>query len=285
MKPFEVTILCSDSEPSLSLQLDALHWLDAWKEAVGELGLRSLDESDIRCHIRDDGAVEVSLIGESERRFLVKAEVPPEAVTQTRRSMRGRTVQNPSMTIEEMKPVSLEDLPKEPVTRRTTRRVSATFEGQGLYPAVTALEGDRERILRESTEMLAAHIPAERVIFVRTTEERSGWEVMFDTSAEGPSLKGALLPGSSPVPGPVSYVLGRRRFDPPATLTFLSADDRPILIALNSALWCGVRDEGVLQGVFLLLNAPRELGFEQRELDTIQSVSNLLVTRLMVLGI
>ena len=277
MKSFEVTITTSSEGPTLRMTLDAAHWMAAWKGAMSELGITCIDEADMRCAIRPDGAVEVSLPDQHGRRFVVSSDAIGEGTTQDQPAQPTGYSQRPSITIEEMPAICVED---QPTTRPVGRRTKGTQEPNKLYPAVYRLDGDQEGILRESCSMLAGHISAQYVQFLLPNEDRSGWQVALSHGRHGEGLETRELSSSDPLPGPVNQLSGRRRFEAPVALTFTEPEKTPVIISVRSGLWSAVRTDGVLRGVFLLLNSERSAGFLHEELGIVQRVADLVTDRL-----
>ena len=130
MKPFEVTVTTSSAEPTLRMNLDAAHWMDAWKFAMSELGLPIQDEGKVRCEIRPDGAVEVSVPDEHGRRFLVSSPPVEMHTTQVLPVQTTRGTLRPSITIEEMPAVRPQD------HRSSTGEPAIELWSARLFPAV-----------------------------------------------------------------------------------------------------------------------------------------------------
>ncbi|MGB0590585.1 MAG: hypothetical protein ACPGU1_12985 [Myxococcota bacterium] len=274
MKPFEVTVTTSSTEPTLRMNLDAAHWMDAWKFAMSELGLTVQDEGKVRCEIRPDGAVEVSVPDEHERRFLVSS--PPAEMHTTQdlpvQAMRGSV--RPSITIEEMPAVRPQD------HRSSTVEPTVQLWPARLFPAVYKLDGDDAAILREACTMLAGHISAHHLQFLLPKEDRSGWRVALSYGRHREVLQDLELSSTAPLPGPVNHISGRRRFEDPVTLTYTESGASPVLVTVNSGLWATVRLDGLLRGVFLLLNATQGHGFNHEAVRTTQEVAKLVADRL-----
>jgi len=259
------------------MTLDADHWMAAWKGAMSELGITPIDEADVRCAIRADGAVEVSLPDQHGRRFVVSSDAISEGTTQDQPAQPARHSQRPSITIEEMPAICLEE---QPTTRPVGRRPKDTQEPNKLYPAVYRLDGDHEGVLRESCSMLAGHINAEYVQFLLPNEDRSGWQVALSHSRHEEVLEARELSSSDALPGPVNQISGRRRFQEPVALTFTTPEQAPVIVTVRSGLWSAVRTDGVLRGVFLLLNSESTAGFNHEDLVTVQRVAGLVTDRL-----
>jgi hypothetical protein len=277
MKAFEVTVTTSSPEPKLQMNLDAAHWMDAWKMAMSELGLPVLDTSDVRCEIRADGAVEVSVPDQHGRRFLVSAAPCPETTTQEQPAPPKAAALRPSITIEEMPAIGVAD---QPITRPLMARSKREPPPGRLYPAVYRLDGNEESILRESISMIAGHAPAEHALFLVPNQDRSGWRIALSQGRHSEALRHLELSSSEPLPGPVNRTSGRRRLNAPVTLTFTGSDNAPLLVTVSSALWSTVRVDGVLRGLFLLLNAARSDGFTHNEFEAAQHVATLVTSRL-----
>ena len=277
MKPFAVTVTTLDATQSLRMQLDASHWMDALKETLSELGLAETEEADVRCKIRVDGAVEVTCIGLADRRFLVVDDPGEMGVTHEELAAVDPWRQSPSLTVDEMRAIGPEDQPQ---TRPTSRRQVRADEQERLYPAVSGISGDASTCIRESLFTAQGHVPCELGLFLTLNAERSAWTVMCDSRGSVGTLEGTSLSCLSAVPGPVNRLYGRRRFEDPVTLTFVDDRGIPRLIHVRSALWAVVRQASDIQGVMLLLNAPRDTGFSEPEFESCQTLTVLLSERL-----
>jgi hypothetical protein len=272
MKPFEVTVTMPGPEPALQMLLDANHWMEAWKIAMGELGLQDFDDSQVTCKIRADGAVEVIMPEFGGRRFLVATAPSPEPTTTDRPAAPDK---RPVITIEELKPVKPDD---------TVPELEATpavgMSHVHLYPRVAPLDGGDETNLREAVTMLASHVPAEHVLFLVPSPERTAWRVAVSRGLAGVTLDGAELSGTAPVPGPVDTAAGRRRFAQTVILSFTPPVGTPTLVHAQSALWAPVHVDSTCRGVFLAVNAPRATGFDGGEFDATQQLAELVARRM-----
>ena len=279
MKPFEVTVTMPGSEPALQILLDAAHWMGAWKMAMAELGLDDVDEGDVTCKIRPNGAVEVIMSSHHGRRFLVTAASEEPALAP------NRTPTEPSMprhsheriTIEELKPVTPDQLQGRPNLIR--RRNVSKRPGDKAHPRVSPLNGGQQTNLREAIAMLSNHVRAETTLLLLPCEDRTRWSVSMCRGQRSDALKDGLLDVASPVPGPVGTLAGRRAFVQPVSLTFERRDGDAITVQVSSALWSPVRVARHLKGVFLVLNAGASTGFGAGEFDAIQQLAALVSKR------
>jgi len=276
MKPFEVTVTMPGPEPALQMQLSAGHWMEAWKVAMYELGLGSFDESLVTCKIRPDGAVEVIMPELGGRRFLVATAPGPEPTTTDRPAASGRS---PAITIEELHPVKPDDTVPEMSAAPGPEAARAAADQQ-LYSPVHPLDGGDKTNVREAVAMLASHVPAEHVLFLVPSEDRTTWIVAESRGLARRGLDGSQLAGTAPVPGPVDALAGRRRFAEPVLLAFAPPEGAPTMVELHSALWAPVHVEDAVRGVFLALNAPHAAGFGHGEFDATQQLATLVAQRM-----
>nr|ACU26447.1 hypothetical protein [uncultured bacterium HF186_25m_18N5]ACU26508.1 hypothetical protein [uncultured bacterium HF186_25m_27D22] len=280
MKPFHLTITTLGARPSLNIQIEASDWLVALREGLREIGLDAWSDEDVRCQIRADGAVEVTLKGLEDRRFVVMDAPLDLGATLDELDACDPWLGNPSITVDEMAALPFVD---QPATRPVRDRGAAQAIEARLYPAVIELRGDREASFREALAMLAAHIPCEHAFFLTPNAARSAWRVSLVAGGTERSLRGRDLSCLSPIPGPVSRLIARRRFPAPTTLTFMADERAPDLIAVSSALWAIARRRHDVEGVFMLLNAPGDLGFTRADYDAAQQIVALVTRRLEAL--
>ena len=73
-------------------------------------------------------------------------------------------------------------------------------------------------------------------------------EVALDSVHKESPFEGSELSCLSPLPGPVSRLIARRRFDKPVTLTFVPEGRAPHLFQVHSALWAIARKASDIQG-------------------------------------
>ena len=278
MRPFEVTITMPGAEPALQMRLDANHWMEAWKVAMSELGIDDFDESQVTCKIRPDGAVEVVMPDLLGRRFLVASAPRVERTTSDRPATIVKASKRQCITIEEMAPVKADDtVPELSAAHQSNRTATGRHH---VYARVSRLDGGLETNLREAIGMLAGHVPAQHVLFLLPSVNRESWEIALSRGARDGALEHTRLAGSSPVPGPVDAIAGRRHFAEPVTLTFAPSQGPATLVTVNSALWAPVRVDGTCYGVFLALNTARPTGFDGGEFDATQKLAALVAARL-----
>ena len=277
MKPYSLTVTTLDVQQTLHMKVDASDWLAALRVALHELGLERTSDADVRCQIRADGAVEVTLIGLEDRRFVVVDDPSDPGATLDQLDALDPWQQSPSITVDEMAALPFVD---QPATRPSRRHTKPAEERGLLYPAVSELSGDREASLRESLMMLAAHVPCERALLLIPNAARSAWKVALDSVHKESPFEGSELSCLSPLPGPVSRLIARRRFDKPVTLTFVPEGRAPHLFQVHSALWAIARKASDIQGVFMLLNARDGEGFSRENFEATRELSQLLSRRL-----
>ncbi len=216
MVAFEVTVPDTDEAGGSAIQMviHAEHWMEAWKQALSELGEGTTDAAQVTCKIGSDGSVEVIALG-SGRRVLVRSldegdaetdksspahqlpweapsiQVPDELPTVTKNRpppvvagpppdpQASRTVFNPIVKLERKEPSSRPSKPRRPQIRRPpARRQRAVIDDPvGVVPYVRPVQGGPETSTEEALDMLRRHVHCDAAQFLVPEPEGKGWRV------------------------------------------------------------------------------------------------------------
>lgn len=319
MVAFEVTVPETDGSGGSAIQMviHAEHWMEAWKQALSELGEGTTDAAQVTCKIGSDGSVEVVALG-SGRRVLVRSlddaeeaaatdprvvsgpmpweepsiqvEAPAAPVTRERAAngpgapqdpQAMRTLFNPIVKLERKAPASRPTEARRPQIRRPARRQRAAIDDPvGVVPYVRPVQGGPETSTEEALDMLRRHVICDAAQFLVPAPEGKGWRVEVARGVQEEQLLGELLRTKEAVPGPVDGGPGRRTFAGQGVpVRYSRGFGRSTRVRVKSALWAPVRDDLRVLGLLLLLNARRSQGFTDGELSAVSELAELLAAR------
>ena len=308
MHAFEVTVPDTDGSggSAITMVIRADHWMEAWKQALAELGEGATDAAQVTCKIGSDGSVEVVALG-SGRKVLVRS-IPDEAdepLPQERPAVEVDEAQKvtrlsaPIVQPRVERPDSrrgqrttIQDAPRArakigPKLRRGVRRQRAqgVDDPVGVVPYVRPVAGGTETSTEEALDMLRRHVSCDVTQFLLPDPEGKGWRVEVSRGQKSSELGELLLRTKEPIPGPVDGGPGRRTFAGAGVpVKYVKNFARRTTVRVKSALWAPVKDGYRVLGLLLLLNARRSHGFTDAELSAVRELADLLAARFRAAG-
>lgn len=281
MHAFEVTVppLEDAAGSALRMVIHAPHWMDAWKQALLELGEPASGDAQVTCKIGSDGSVEVVALG-SGRRVLVRS--LEEQVGLEEEAPRPRERPAPRRgelltTIQDRRPATSE----RPKIRKMPRRQRSVLDDPvAVVPYVRPVSGGPETSTAEALDMLRRHVACDAVLFLLPESDGKGWRVDIARGGEHDGLVGELLRPKERIPGPVDGGPGRLTFaGEGVAVRFVRSFARRSTVRVKSALWAPVKDGYRVLGLLLLLNARRGAGFTDGELSAVRELADLVAAR------
>ncbi|MEZ4267095.1 MAG: hypothetical protein R3F39_12020 [Myxococcota bacterium] len=279
MLTFEVTVPPdSAGGAQLRMTLDAEHWMDAWRLALGELGEPVPPAEQVTCRIGHDGAVEVIVV-ESGRRLFIRST--------TLHGARDSAPGSPGLPAGIPPVESL--APERPRIRRISRAPQTTARPaapERSVPVAAPLGGGADTSANEALGMLQRHVRCEEILLWTPAPDGHGWRLHSARGVDPRFVPGLLLRETDSITGALESGPGRRTFVGAGTTMRCSRGfGRKVVIAVKSAVWAPVRVHDETVALIVLLNARRSGGFTDPELSAVDELSQVLGARLERAGL